>query len=176
MQLLKPFLPDICVLAGYMLIVGPEMCQRYNMINLHPALPGGPKGTWREVIWELIRTKATKTGVMMHLAIPEVDEGPPMTYCEFPIRGNPFDQYWNEIEGLPTEKVMTRQGEDNALFTLIRREGVKREQPLITATLKAFSEGKIHIKEGHILSDKGEILKAYSMTNEIEEILKRHPS
>jgi len=45
MNRLRDFHPDLCVLAGYMLIVGKEMCQRYNMINLHPAAPGGPTGT-----------------------------------------------------------------------------------------------------------------------------------
>ena len=39
---LQSFHPDLCVLAGYMLIIGKEMCRRYNMINLHPAAPGGP--------------------------------------------------------------------------------------------------------------------------------------
>ena len=58
MNRLQGFHPDLCVLAGYMLIVGEEMCQRYNMINLHPAAPGGPTGTWQEVIWQLIDSKA----------------------------------------------------------------------------------------------------------------------
>ena len=39
MKRLQGFSPDLCVLAGYMLIVGREMCQRYNMINLHPLPP-----------------------------------------------------------------------------------------------------------------------------------------
>ena len=54
MRRLEGFHPDLCVLAGYMLIVGAEMCRRYPMINLHPAAPGGPKGTWQEVIWGLM--------------------------------------------------------------------------------------------------------------------------
>jgi phosphoribosylglycinamide formyltransferase-1 len=41
MKRLEGFQPDLCVLAGYMLIVGGEMCRRYDMINLHPAAPGG---------------------------------------------------------------------------------------------------------------------------------------
>jgi len=44
MHRIQGFSPDLCVLAGYMLIVGEEMCYRYNMINLHPAAPSGPKG------------------------------------------------------------------------------------------------------------------------------------
>ncbi|MDY6916842.1 MAG: formyltransferase family protein, partial [Chloroflexota bacterium] len=67
MRRLDPFQADLCVLAGYMLIVGEEMCRRYPMVNLHPALPGGPAGTWQEVIWQLIDRKAAETGVMMHL-------------------------------------------------------------------------------------------------------------
>ena len=41
---------DICVLAGYMLIVGGKMCREYPLLNLHPALPDGPIGTWQEFI------------------------------------------------------------------------------------------------------------------------------
>lgn len=77
MKRLKGYKPDLCVLAGYMLIVGPEMCQHYNMVNLHPAAPGGPTGTWREVIWKLIEGKASETCVMMHLVTPELDKGSP---------------------------------------------------------------------------------------------------
>ena len=171
-ELLNGFQADICVLAGYMLIIGPEMCQGYDMINLHPALPGGPKGTWREVIWELIASKASTTGVMMHLAIPEVDEGPPMTYCEFPIRDELFDKYWKEIEGLSVSEVMDQQGENNALFKLIREEGIKREQPLIAATLQAFSERKIRIENDKVINREGNILQGYSLTQQIESILK----
>ena len=50
---------DLIVLAGYMLIVGPELCRKYPMINLHPAAPEGPVGTWQEVLWSLIRQKAS---------------------------------------------------------------------------------------------------------------------
>ena len=52
---------DICVLAGYMLIVSGKMCRQYPMLNLHPALPDGPIGTWQEVVWELIESNADKT-------------------------------------------------------------------------------------------------------------------
>ena len=46
MRLIDPFKPDLSLLAGYMLIISPEMCRRYPLINLHPAAPDGPKGTW----------------------------------------------------------------------------------------------------------------------------------
>jgi folate-dependent phosphoribosylglycinamide formyltransferase PurN len=55
---IEPFAPDLCVLAGYMLIVSEELCQKYDMINLHPAPPGGPTGSWQEVIWALIQNEA----------------------------------------------------------------------------------------------------------------------
>jgi folate-dependent phosphoribosylglycinamide formyltransferase PurN len=173
MERLKGFNPDINVLAGYMLIVGAEMCLRYDMINLHPAVPGGPKGTWREVIWRLIETGASETGVMMHLATPELDEGPPVTYCKFPIRGGSFDQLWEEIKGLSVDDIMAQQGGDNPLFKLIRSEGVKRELPLIVATVKAFSEGRVRIENGRVLDSSGQIIEAYSLTREIEDIVSR---
>ena len=60
MDLLAGRQPDICVLAGYMLIVGGTMCRSYSLLNLHPALPDGPTGTWQEVIWSLIEQRARK--------------------------------------------------------------------------------------------------------------------
>ncbi len=172
MNRLQSFSPDLCVLAGYMLIVGKEMCQRYNMINLHPAAPGGPTGTWQEVIWRLIDSEAQETGVMMHLVTPELDKGPPVAYCAFPIRGKPFDRYWQEIERLPSDSPKLRETR-NSLFNLIRKHGLAREFPLIIATLKAFSQGKIKITANKKVVDaEGKPIKGYNLTNEIDKIVR----
>ncbi len=172
MNRLQDFSPDLCVLAGYMLIVGKEMCQRYNMINLHPAAPGGPTGTWQEVIWQLINDGARQTGAMMHLVTPELDKGPPVAYCTFSIRGEPFDRYWQEIERLPADSTK-RQTAKNSLFRLIRKHGLAREFPLIIATLKAFSQGKIRInKEKQVVDAEGKPIKGYNLTDEINEQVK----
>ena len=88
MQCLKKFHPDLCVLAGLMIVTSPVMCAKYAIINLHPAAPGGPAGTWQQVIWKLIETKADMQGIKMHVAIPELDMGPTATYCLFSIRGS----------------------------------------------------------------------------------------
>ena len=173
MARLQDFRPDLCVLAGYMLIVGKEMCQRYNMINLHPAAPGGPAGTWQEVIWQLIDTEAKETGVMMHLVTPELDKGPPVTYCTFPIRDKPFDRYWGEIKGSSPRQIIKSQGENNRLFRLIREHGLAREFPLIISTLKVFSEGKIRISpEKQVVDAEGRPVKSYSLTDAINEVVK----
>jgi phosphoribosylglycinamide formyltransferase-1 len=166
---LEGFHPDLCVLAGYMLIVGAEMCHRYPMINLHPAAPGGPKGTWQEVIWRLMEEGARGTGVMMHLVTPELDEGPPVAYCTFPIRGKSFYRYWKAIEGLPVDEVKAKQGEGNLLFMLIRKHGLAREFPLIVATIKAFSEGRVRIEGGQVVDSAGKPIDGYDLTDEINK-------
>jgi phosphoribosylglycinamide formyltransferase-1 len=172
MKRLEAFHPDLCVLAGYMLITGREMCQQYNIINLHPAAPGGPTGTWQEVIWQLIERGAEETGVMMHLVTPELDKGPPVTYGTFSIRGEPFDKYWKEIRGKPIEEIK-REGENNRLFRLIRQHGLAREFPLIINTLKAFSRGEVRItQEKQVVDAEGKPIKGYNMTGEINELVK----
>ncbi len=172
MARLPGFHPDLCVLAGYMLVVGKEMCQKYDMINLHPAVPGGPSGTWQEVIWQLIDNRAQETGVMMHLVTPELDKGPPVTYCTFPIRDEPFDRYWQEIERYSVEKIK-KQGENNPLFRLIRQHGLVRELPLIIATVKAFSEGKVKITaDKRIVDAAGKPIIGYNLTDEINKLVK----
>ena len=169
---LKGFEADLYVLAGYMLIVGPEMCRKYDMINLHPAAPGGPKGTWQEVIWQLIEAKAESTGVMMHVVTPELDEGPPATFCTFSIRGKAFDKYWQEIEGQNIAEIKRTQGENNKLFKAIRRHGLAREFSLIIATLKAFSQGKVNIDQSRVVGADGKPIKGYNLTKEIDKLVK----
>jgi hypothetical protein len=171
-KLLGDFQPDLCVLAGFMLIV-PEVCQKYNMINLHPAAPGGPTGTWPEVIWQLIDSQAQETGVLMHLVTPELDRGPMATYCTFPIRGEPFDRYWDEIGKHPLSAVRRGESKNNPLFRLIRQHGLARELPLLISTLKAFSQGKIKITtDKKIIDSEGKPLNGYNLTNEINELVR----
>ena len=173
MALLPDSQPDLCVLAGYMLITSKEMCQRYNMINLHPAAPGGPTGTWQQVIWQLIDNKARETGVLMNLVTPELDKGPSVTYCTFPIRGKSFDRYWDEIERHPLSEVKKGEGENNPLFKLIRQHGLAREFPLIVSTLKAFSQGKVKITaDKKVIDSEGRPINGYNLTDEINEQIK----
>jgi len=170
---LKGFKPDLCVLAGYMLIVGREMCQRYHMINLHPAAPGGPTGTWQKVIWQLIKTGAKETGVMMHLVTPELDRGPAVAYGTFSIKGKPFAEYWDEIKGLSVAQIKREQGESNRLFQLIREHGFSRELPLIIATIKAFSQGKVKITaDKQVVDAEDKPIYGYNLTREINEIVR----
>jgi len=170
MARLEGFHPDLCVLAGYMLIVGPEMCQKYDMLNLHPAAPGGPTGTWQEVIWKLIESGAGETGAMMHLVTPVLDKGPVVTYCTFPIRGGPFDKYREEIKGQTPAQIKQEQGKDSALFKLIRQHGVVRELPLIITTIKAFSQGKVRITADKRVVDASErVIHGYNLSDEIDK-------
>jgi len=167
---LRRFSPDICVLAGYMLIVGNEMCRKYSMINLHPALPDGPKGTWQQVIWQLIESRAERSGVMMHLVTPELDRGPVITYCSYPITGEPFDEHWQKIKNKTGTEIQHQEGENNLLFQIIRKHGVARELPLIVATLKAFGNSEISIKQGELLDKQGNRITGYDLTREVDAL------
>jgi phosphoribosylglycinamide formyltransferase-1 len=171
MKLLQGYTVDICVLAGYMLIAGDEMCERYKMINLHPAIPGGPKGTWQEVIWNLMENRAEQSGVMIHLATPELDRGPVVTYCTYPITGGEFDKYWRELKGQSIEEIKKEQGENNNLFKLIRKHGLTRELPLIVATLKALCNNDVRIESGRILDKQENPIKGYDLSNEINKMI-----
>ena len=172
MARLKDFRPDLCILAGYLLILGPEMAATYNPINLHPAAPGGPAGIWQDVIWTLIETGADTSGAMMHLAIPELDEGPVVTYCTFPIRGGEFDKHWRDIQRRSVEAVRNAEGEKHSLFKLIRHHGVIREVPLVIATVRAFSQKRIRIGPNReILDGEGRPIPGYDLTEEIDRVV-----
>ena len=146
---------DICVLAGYMLIVGGKMCRQYPLLNLHPALPDGPTGTWQEVVWSLIETRAAKTGAMVHLATEEVDRGPVISYVTVPITGPGFDQHWESLRGEDLPQIRDSQGEDFALFRTIRREQYRGEPYLLFETLRAVGNGEVFIRGGQVLDASG---------------------
>jgi len=168
MRLLEPYPFEIGVLAGYMLIFAENFLQKYDVLNLHPAAPGGPKGIWQDVIWQLIETRAERAGVMMHLATPELDEGPPVAFCTYPIRGALFDPLWRNIEGRSVAEIKSAEGEANPLFAEVRRHGVAREIPLVIETLRAFAEGRIHIANKHPTDTAGHPIPPFDLTEAIE--------
>ena len=173
MELLHGYEPDLCVLAGYMLIFGPEMCRRYPLLNLHGALPDGPTGTWQSVIWQLIESKADRTGAMIHLATEEVDRGPVLSHCALSIVGGEFDADRQSIAGRAAADVQDAEGEENPLFRRIRAEGYRREPHLLLATLKAVGDGRLRVKPGQALDGSGAPLAAthpsgLALTGEIE--------
>jgi phosphoribosylglycinamide formyltransferase-1 len=167
--------PNLCVLAGYMLITGPELCKKFTMINLHPAEPQGPTGTWQEVIWKLIEDHADTTGVMMHHVTEILDRGPPITYCHFPIKGGKFDGLWEQMEkklkNQSLKEIMKEEGEGEPLFSEIRKEGIKRELPLIIQTIKEFAEGRVRIEDGIVIAEGKPISGAHDLTDKIEKLI-----
>ncbi len=168
MRLLEHDRIDLGVLAGYMLIFTSEPAQRWDLLNLHPAAPGGPKGMWQDVIWELIETRAERAGVMMHLVTPELDEGPPVTSCTYQIRGGEFDPLWQTLAGTEVEHLKASEGETNALFKKIRRHGVAREIPLVIETLKAFADGRVRIVDKRAVDANNQPVTCFDLTDEIE--------
>jgi folate-dependent phosphoribosylglycinamide formyltransferase PurN len=159
--------PQLCVMAGYMLVIGPELCAQFDIINLHPAAPDGPAGTWQEVIWKIIDQRAEVSGVMMHLVTPELDKGPIVSYCRFQVRGPAFDPFWGKIEGKTSSDIKNLDGEANQLFKEIRRHGAARELPLIAGTVKTFSRGLLAVKNGAIVNCTGQPIKGYDLSAEV---------
>ena len=88
-----------------------------------------------------------------------------------PIRGEPFDKYWLELEKLPSNN-QKRHNEEEPLFKLIRKHGLAREFPLIISTLKAFSQGKAKIVAGKVVNTEGKSINGYNLTDEINEQVK----
>ena len=177
MELLSDYSVDICVLAGYMLIAGGELCRAYPLLNLHPALPTGPIGTWQEVIWSLLESRDTHTGAMVHLATEEVDRGPVVSYFKIPITGGDFDQQWRQLGDEDTTLVKHRDGESHPLFNMIRQAGYLREPYLLLETLKSFANKDLSFDGFDVVNRSGEALVHYApqglcLTQEVEASLK----
>ena len=170
LQRLEGYDADICLLAGFLLWV-PEMCRRYTMINLHPAAPGGPTGMWQEVIWQLIESRAAKTGNTMLYVTEELDKGPTATFSTYSIRGPAFDEHWELIEGKSVAEMKSSEGDSLPLFRAIREAGVVRERPLVVETVKAFAEGRVAVKGEQVVDGAGRHVSGLDLTAEIESLV-----
>ena len=166
---------DLCILAGYMLWMDDETCNQYDILNLHPALPDGPKGTWQEVIWQLIEEGADRQGAMLHICTEEWDRGAALTYCGFPIRGGEYDPLWESLEEklktMSLEDIKRLEGADEPLFKRIRQDGAKRELPLIVATIREFAEGRVSMKDKKLYAYGDPLDGPYDLTKQVDESL-----
>ena len=126
------------------------------MLNLHPALPDGPIGTWQNVIWELIERRAAQTGAMIHLATEELDRGPVVSYCTVPIAGPDFEPGWQDLAEQNVADVRANRGEELPLFQQIRQVGYHKEPYLIFETLRAVADGRVTIRDWHGVGPRGE--------------------
>jgi phosphoribosylglycinamide formyltransferase 1 len=161
MELLKPYRLDVLVMAGYMLIVSPAFCRANVLLNLHPALPSGPTGTWQEVIWRLLDTEATETGGMMHMATAELDRGPVVSFFRFDISGGEWEPLWLQFRAkratMKLADIAAAEGEAEPLFAEVRRRGETREIPLLYQTLRQFTLGQLNTAAGAVFAESSRL-------------------
>jgi len=172
-ELLRPYAYDLGVLAGYMLISTEPLLSSRPLLNLHPAAPEGPAGTWQDVAWRLIEQGARQSGVRTHLSTAALDAGPIVTYCTYPLRGGSIDLLWRTVEGREAGEARHSDGEALPLFQEIRRRGAAHEVPLLVETLRAFGDGRIRIDGERIMTGDTKIVGGYDLTPEIESLLSR---
>ncbi len=134
---------DFGVLAGYMLIFDDATCIKYPLINLHPALPDTYKGTWMEIVGQVIDNNDECYGSMVHICSPELDRGDTIAYDSFPVSSVVGD-------GSRDERIQN-----------VRAEESRREAPLLMETIKMLVNGEISLRDGHLYDSEGRRMKEY---------------
>jgi phosphoribosylglycinamide formyltransferase-1 len=106
----------------------------------------------------------------------DLDRGPPIAFCSFPIRTDLFADSLkgleDKLENQDLKKIMEEEDEAEPYFKLVREEGVKRELPLIIMTLSSLAEGKVQVKDGQVYAGGEQLKGGYDLTSEIESYLK----
>jgi phosphoribosylglycinamide formyltransferase-1 len=168
---------DVTVLAGYMLVASPRLCRAFLCLNLHPAVPGGPKGTWQQVMWQLMESGAREAGAMMHLATPELDEGPPVAYFRLPLTGPEFEPLWVDFtrkrRQYALSEIQAREGEAEPLLARIRTEELRREFPLILLTLKNLAAGRFKLSRDGVHHEGRLLPRGMDLSGAVEEFFKQ---
>jgi folate-dependent phosphoribosylglycinamide formyltransferase PurN len=176
--LLAPYDFDVGVMAGYLLILTDALYERWPILNLHPALPDGPIGLWQDVIWQLIQTRADESGVLVFLSTADLDRGPPISFCRYPLHDHELDRLWAKQGDRPLADLRA-EGETNPLFAAIRQRGVVRELPLVVETLRALAADRVRVERGNegfsVLDAGGNALSALDLTPEVEAAVMAAP-
>ena len=165
LSLLSGFRADVSMQAGYMLYA-PVLCRELLVLNQHPALPGTTVGKWQDAVWDVIESGMPETGSMVHVATEDLDSGPVVSYCRFPVTGPGWDSLWDGAGASPSRgrisTVSAREGcrlgagagpshgrgsgggdGVSRLFDAIREAGLLRERPLVVRTLGAIADGTV---------------------------------
>jgi phosphoribosylglycinamide formyltransferase-1 len=135
---------DFGVLAGYMLILDPETCEQYDIINLHPALPNTYQGTWEDIVRLVAEGNDDKYGSMVHICTSELDRGATVAYDEFGI--DDLRKSYSSID---------------ALAKAIRAREVRREVPLLMETIKLLVREEVRIKDARVVDRQGRETSEY---------------
>ncbi|RAX58195.1 phosphoribosylglycinamide formyltransferase [Helicobacter monodelphidis] len=73
LEILKPYQPDFCLLAGYMRILSPIFLESMRVINIHPSILPLFKGA--NAIQESFESDMQVAGVSVHHVNQELDSG-----------------------------------------------------------------------------------------------------
>jgi phosphoribosylglycinamide formyltransferase 1 len=175
-ELLKKYPAEMVILAGYRLLISPLLSRTFLGLNLHPSIPGGPQGPWQEVIWQLMADCAREAGAMMHVATPERNAGPPVTYVRFPLTGPAFAPLWEQLlqkkQTLSLADIRAREGEAEPLFAKIRAEELRREFPLMLLTLQAITERSVRLTPAGVKVQGCLFPRGLDFTGQVNNLLK----
>ena len=141
---LEPYDVNLVVLFGYMLIATEALYGKFTLLNDHPALPDGPIGTYQQVIAELIKSGADRSGCLMNIATGDLDRGPVVSFCGYPIRDTANEELWRAVADI-SATTSQQDIESTELYADIRARGVAREQPFLVETLRAIATGRLEI-------------------------------
>ena len=123
------FQPSLVVLAGFMLILGPDLINRYQgrMMNIHPSLlPAYPGLNTHQ---RVLDAREKEHGTSVHFVTNELDSGPVIIQARIAV--TPAD----DTQSL-TEKV---QAVEHRIYPL---------------AIKWFAEGRLELTDNKILMDK----------------------
>jgi len=147
---ISDYKPDIIIAAGYMLF-SPVICNHFKILNIHPALPNGPNGTWKNVIKNLILSESETSGISIHLMTPDLDNGPNISFCEFRIKNKLNLKLWKKINEKKEDL------ETSELFIDIRKKIISHEKALLKKTLEKISNGEIDLRKNNSVNLSEEV-------------------
>ena len=171
--------PDLIVLAGWMHVFTPKFINAFpnRLINLHPALPDSFTGAnCIKKTWDARDNTSTKSGVMVHRVVEEVDMGEVVATMDVPLANHDdFEEYEERMHQAErsllvssvkflTDKVAPKPIFDNEKYPKLMEGKVRNMYDMGNNLLAIEHSNRLSAFDRHIcdVDYKGEILTATS--------------
>ena len=168
---------ELGLVVGLSTPMDADSCTRFDLVNLYPSLPTGPRGDRGGIVCQLIRRRADRHGAMVRLCRQTGLEGAPVTYCSFPLSSSELRPLWTDIEvmarGRKPELIGDEELITTPLFKHICFEEERREVPLLTYTIKLFANGDLDIVNGRLLSEGMAVTEAPDLSLNVDDWLQQ---
>ncbi len=108
---------------------------------------------------------------MVHIVTKELDRGPVISYCRFPIKGPQWGPLWEKWNRDIRPETSIEIRESQPLFKEIRQQGEIRELPLLRGAIRELAFENVIVRGKKVITGGKLQTEGLDLSPKIEQII-----